>query len=114
LHERRTNFLDKIFLYRLAMERERYPYTEFETNILIAIRSMNHNAKRCSSTTVASFLAKYHRTPGKQQLLIALRKFKANGLLRVNGVGPATNYHLSGDGQEYLSEIESRLRMMRL
>lgn len=93
--------------------KQRDHYSEVETYILLCIFIMNNNGVRCSCNTLFKKLSKIHRTPYKKKLLLIVRNFKEQDLIRVLGKGAGTNLVLSQQGKLHLFDLEEKLRCVK-
>lgn len=105
--------LKQVFLYRYLIGKECPHYSEVETNVMIGIYLMNKKYERCSCNTLFEYLSKVHRTPYRKTLLSTIRKFKEDGVIRINGSGINKSLKLNAIGQLYLIELEKKLKGLK-
>jgi hypothetical protein len=109
----RATQLKRILLFRKILNKEVDHYTEVETNILIGIYIMNIEHKRCSGNTLFNYLSKINRTPYKKKLLLTIRKFKQEEMIRTFGKGAGTNILLTLEAKLILFRLEEKMRSVR-
>jgi len=110
----RATELKRNLLFRKVLNKEFNHYSEVETNILISIYFMNIQYERCSGNSLFKYLSKINRTPYKKKLLLAIRKFKQEGMIKVNGKGASTNILLTQDAKLILFRLEEKVRRVRI
>ena len=101
--------LKRIFLFREVLKDHDGHYSEKETQILIAIYLMGESCIRCSGYTLFKKISKVHRTSQKKGLLIIIKKFKSDGMVRSTG----SKIELSLKGKLHLLELERLLGKVR-
>lgn len=106
--------LKRHFLFRKILNKELNHYTEVETNILIGIYIMNIEHNRCSGNTLFNYLSKINRTPYKKKLLLTIRKFKQEGMIKKFGKGAGTNILLTLEAKLNLFRLEEKMRRVRI
>ena len=109
----RATQLKRALLFRYVLMKQIAHYSEVETYILLCIFMMNNNGERCSCNTLFRKLAKIHRTPYKKKLLLIVRNFKEQDLVRSFGKGAGTNLVLSQRGKQHLFDLEEILRCVK-
>ena len=109
----RATELKRTLLFRKVLNREFHHYSEVETNILISIYFMNMQYNRCSGNSLFKYLSKINRTPYRKNLLFTIRKFKHQGMIKVNGKGAGTNIILTQNAKLILFRLEEKLRRVR-
>lgn len=103
----------RVFLFRSVLNKQYNPYTEVETNIMIAIYSMGKKLERYSGNTLFVYLSKIYRTPSKKNLLATIRKLKKKEMIEVTSKGAGLKIHLRIKGVNYLMELENNFRRVR-
>ena len=106
----RATQLKRALLFRYVLNKQRDHYSEVETYILLCIFMMNINGERCSCNNLFKKLSKIHRTPYKKKLLLIVRNFKEQDLVRSFGKGAVTYLVLSEQGKQHLFDLEEKLR----
>ena len=109
----RLTQLKRIFLFRYILNKQFDHYTEVDTNVLMGIFVMEEKCERCSCNTLFKYLSNVHRTPYRKNLLLTIRKFKQDGVIRILGKGAGTRIYLTMDGRLYLYALEQNLNRIR-
>ena len=78
---------EKLEAWMLGNANISYEQKQIEAHILVCIFIMNNNGERCSCNTLFKKLSKIHSTPYKKKLLLIVRNFKEQDLIRVFGKG---------------------------